>query len=96
MAGTQISLNDDYDEQYNQARQKMSHQLDEQDKKINEFYAQNPQKTSSSTESSPSNNLPPELRAKFDEMLKNMKDWKIMEYFLTVFRKSIKKLIFKK
>ena len=74
MAGTQISLNNDYDEQYNQARQKMSHQLDEQDKKINEFYAQNPQKTSSSTEASPSNNLPPELRAKFDEMLKNMKD----------------------
>ena len=84
MAGTQVGLNDDYDEQYNKARQQMAKELDKQDEQLKQFYAQNSQNNNTqknnesqvtpAPEKSPSENLPPELRAKFADMLKNMKE----------------------
>ena len=72
MSGTQVHLNDDYDEQLSQARQKLSNQLDKQDAELAKFYESTDKKASETTQKSPAENLPPELRAKFAEMLKRV------------------------
>lgn len=83
MSGTQVRLNDDYEEQLSRARQKLSKELDKQDAELAKFYESNKKtdapksaasdstnSSNSSPKKSPAENLPPELRAKFAEMLK--------------------------
>ena len=74
MSGSQIRLNDDYDEQLSQARQKLSKELDKQDAELEKFYEANDSKKEADGGKSPAENLPPELRAKFAEMLKREDD----------------------
>ena len=87
MSGTQVRLNDDYDEQLSRARQKLSQELDKQDAELAKFYESNKKtaasksaasdstnSSNSSPKKSPADNLPPELRAKFAEMLKREDD----------------------
>ncbi len=74
MFGTQVHLNDDYDEQLSQARQKLSNQLDKQDAELAKFYESTDKKAAENNKKSPAENLPPELRAKFAEMLKREDD----------------------
>ena len=73
MSGTQVRLSDNYEEQLAHARQKLSKELDKNDAELAKFYESKDSKKEDNTEKSPAENLPPELRAKFAEML-NRKD----------------------
>ena len=53
-----------------QARQKLSKELDKQDAELAKFYESTDKKAAENNTKSPAENLPPELRAKFAEMLK--------------------------
>ena len=74
MSGTQVRLSDGYDEQLSQARQKLSKELDKQDAELAKFYEAKDSKKEDKAGKSPAENLPPELRAKFEEMLKREDD----------------------
>lgn len=68
MTGTQVSLNSNYDEELSKANKKMSEKIENTQRELEKVYP----KEEKQNEKSPAENLPPEIREKFDSMLKSM------------------------